>query len=206
MRHGTAVKINLTLLRHGATVSNATHRYLGRTEEPLSAEGRRQLEEKLQRGCYSSCDLVFSSPMERCLQTAALLYPGQEPILIPEWTEMDFGRFEGKNYRELSGDREYQAWIDSNGTLPFPGGESREAFTERSLQGFYRVQAILQGQAMLQGQQEIAAVVHGGTIMALLSAWNQGDYYDFQVKNGQGYRCSLLCRGTNCKVLELEKL
>ncbi len=40
--------------------------------------------------------------MKRCLETAQILYPGQTPIIIPEWTEMDFGAFEGHNYQELS--------------------------------------------------------------------------------------------------------
>ena len=55
--------------------------------------------------------------------------------VIPEWTEIDFGLFEGKNHRELSGNMAYQEWIDSNGTLPFPEGESREEFIDRSIAG-----------------------------------------------------------------------
>ena len=35
------------------------------------------------------------------------------------------------------------------------------------------------------------AVVHGGTIMAILSSFYGGDYFDHQVKNGGGYRCLL---------------
>ena len=32
-----------------------------------------------------------------------------------------------------------------------------------------------------------AAVVHGGTIMALLSSYGTGDYFDYQCPNGEGY-------------------
>ena len=52
---------------------------------------------------------------------------------------MDFGQFEGKNYEELKDNPDYQKWIDSNGTLPFPGGESREQFIRRSMEGFDRM-------------------------------------------------------------------
>ena len=45
----------------------------------------------------------------------------------------------GKNYEELKDDPCYQKWIDSNGTLPFPGGESREQFIRRSMEGFDRM-------------------------------------------------------------------
>ena len=37
--------------------------------------------------------------------------------------------------------------------------------------------------------REAAFVVHGGTIMAVLSAFSQtgGDFYDWQISNGSGY-------------------
>lgn len=60
--------------------------------------------------------------------------------IIEELSECDFGEFENKNYKELSGNQDYQRWIDSNGTLPFPGGESREAFKcPEPLQDFRRL-------------------------------------------------------------------
>ena len=33
----------------------------------------------------------------------------------------------------------------------------------------------------------VAAVVHGGTIMAVLSTLTGGEYFDFQLKNGESY-------------------
>ena len=37
------------------------------------------------------------------------------------------------------------------------------------------------------GIQSVSAVVHGGTIMALLSHFTGGEYFDYQAKCGQGY-------------------
>ena len=37
----------------------------------------------------------------------------------------------------------------------------------------------------------IAVVVHGGTIMAVCSTLTDGEYYDFQIGNGEGYRCKV---------------
>ena len=92
--------------------------------------------------------------------------------------------FEYKNHQELSADPRYQAWIDSGGLLPFPGGEDRDAFCARCRAAF---------QALLDGPWEgrAALVVHGGTIMAILSgfAHPRRDYFDYQVKNGRGYFC-----------------
>lgn len=189
------IEIHLTLIRHGATLSNKEGRYLGKTEEALSPDGIRTLEKSVADRIYPIADVLFSGPMKRCLETAQILYPGQTPICIPEWTEMDFGAFEGHNYQELSGNPAYQRWIDSGGTLPFPEGESREEFIRRSVAGYekmvYHMKRIWERSAA-SGQrdrkiQNASAVVHGGTIMALLGHFLGGEYFDYQVKCGQGY-------------------
>ena len=194
------IEIHLTLIRHGATLSNKEGRYLGKTDETLSPDGIRTLEKSVTDRIYPIADVLFSGPMKRCLETAQILYPGQTPICIPEWTEMDFGTFEGHDYKELSGDPAYQNWIDSGGTLPFPGGESREEFIRRSVAGcekmLYHMKTIREKSAASgQGDrniQNVSAVVHGGTIMALLSYFLGGEYFDYQVKCGQGYSGRLI--------------
>lgn len=176
MWNRTEDQIRIILIRHGVTHSNLEHRYLGKTEEPLCEEGIQNL------GTAPAADRLFSSPMLRCRQTARYLYPGQTPVLIPEWEEMDFGLFEGKNYEDLKNDPQYQRFIDSGGRTPFPGGETREHFQKRCIQGFWRMLEQLQRE-----DRNITCIVHGGTIMALLSAFCGGDYFDYQVKNGRGY-------------------
>lgn len=189
---GNQTEIRLTLIRHGATLSNKEGRYLGKTDEALSPEGIGILEKAVTGANYPAAGLLFSGPMKRCLETAQILYPGQAPILIPEWTEMDFGAFEGHNYKELSGDPDYQRWIDSGGTLSFPEGESREEFIRRSVAGYENMlrhmKSIRERSAVSgQGERSVSAVVHGGTIMALLSHFLGGEYFDYQVKCGHGY-------------------
>ncbi|MBP3505451.1 MAG: histidine phosphatase family protein [Lachnospiraceae bacterium] len=182
-------QIKLVLVRHGATPSNKEHRYLGRTDESLSTEGEQALQAA--RNIYPSIDYLFTSPMKRCIQTARILYPNQEILVIPEWIEMDFGDFEGKNYVELKENEYYQKWIDSNGTLPFPNGESREVFIERCKQGFYKMLLQLKSQHQMNSTMTVGLVIHGGTIMSLLSTFCGGEYFDYQVANGHGYICTL---------------
>lgn len=167
------------LIRHGQTQGNLEHRYIGcKLDEPLCPQGVAAL----RAGRYPTADKIFSSPLRRCLETAALLYPGQRPTVIPALRECDFGDFEGKNYAELNGRADYQAWIDSGGTLPFPGGESQAAFAARCADAF--AQAV---RPLPDG--DYAFVVHGGTIMAIMErlARPKGAYFDFQVANGGGY-------------------
>ncbi|MBE6831252.1 MAG: histidine phosphatase family protein [Ruminococcaceae bacterium] len=200
MRNRTENQITLALIRHGETPSNALGRYLGQTEEDLSDTGKERLLQNRQSGKYPQADVVFSSPMERCLQTAGLLYGCTNPIVVEEWREMDFGRFEGKNYRELNGNAEYQAWIDSSGELPFPSGESRQDFLARCRRGLGQAVGELGKAESLPASA--AAVVHGGTVMALLSTFCGGDYFDYQCKNGEGYLCRLSFSGADCFSLE----
>ncbi len=183
----------LAMIRHGETQANRERRYLGKTDEPLSESGIRALQSRKAQNGYPDVRYLFTSPMKRCVETARILYPRVNPVAIPEWEEMDFGRFEYKDHAELKEDEQYLAWIHSGGRLPFPGGESREDFILRCNRGLTRMCSILRQMA---GEGEgilirAGMIVHGGTIMALLSSCGGKDYFDYQVLNGRGYLCRL---------------
>ena len=211
--------IRLYLIRHGQTPGNKLQRYIGTTDAPLSTEGK----EFLEKLTYPMPEALYVSPLCRCVETAGILFPGKSFHIIEELSECDFGEFENKNYKELSGNQDYQRWIDSNGTLPFPGGESREQFIRRSMEGFDRMMYdILKRSEKNTGIQNdtdpqylksncgteipVVAVVHGGTIMAVLSSLTGGEYFDFQVKNGEGYETVLEWIQGRWKMTSLTKI
>lgn len=205
------IKINLTLIRHGKTPSNLEHRYLGVTEEALSGEGRKQLEILAEKDILKKPWLLFISPMLRCQESAGILFPGRKAYPIEEWREMNFGTYEGKNYEDLKNDSYYQKWIDSNGTLPFPEGESQQEYIKRCHRGLLTATKIIQKEIaenqMTESQpRNITAVVHGGTIMALLHILAGGNYFDYQVKNGGGYCCKFRLCGEEWKLDSLEEI
>ena len=192
---------DIYLIRHGMTEGNKYQRYIGTTDEALCPEGR----EEIKKFSYGVPDEVFVSPMIRCRETAELLFPHKRLRIIDQLTECDFGIFENKNYQELSGNREYQDWVDSGGTLPFPEGESREQFRKRTLEGFSRVVTA----CIREKINAAAVVVHGGTIMNIMEAYGQPErsFYDWQVKNGHGYlvQADPVLWQRNRKILELKK-
>ena len=194
-------QIILTLIRHGRTKANGEHRYLGKTDEALSAEGRAEIKAYVGRHRYPEADQVFTSSMTRCKETAAIIYPRIAAREIPEWDEMDFGIFEGKNYIELNGNPAYQDWIDSGGTLPFPEGESRAEFLSRCQKGMEKMIRELPEQT-----KRVTLVVHGGTIMALLSTFYGGGYFDYQVPNGSGFQVILDMRNTEISFEEIKRI
>ena len=169
----------ILLLRHGKTPGNALRQYIGSTDESLSPEGRAELE----KFRYAPADIVYISPMLRCRETAELLFPGSELISVDDLREMDFGHFEGRSYLDMAEDAEYRAWLDSNCEAPIPGGENKADFTDRCCAAF---EAVLASDA----SDRLVFVVHGGTIMAVLSrfALPARSYYDWSVGNGHGFR------------------
>ena len=177
--------IRLWLIRHGQTPGNRVGRYIGTTDESLSESGRSFLE-KLN---YPKPDAVYVSPMRRCTETADILFPGMAMRIIEELSECDFGDFENKNYKELSGNEDYQRWIDSQGTLPFPNGESREAFRYRSQKGFQLAAA----SCIRHEYKSAALVIHGGTIMNIMEDYADREraFYDWHVGNGGGFEVEL---------------
>lgn len=167
------------LIRHGKTAGNLEHRYIGsRSDEPLCSEGRAILAELT----VPPVEAVYCSPMQRCLQTAAILYPDHTPIIIDDLRECDFGAFEGLNYNDLNGRDDYQAWIDSGGELPFPGGESRAQMEERVALAYQHI-------VDTANCGTIAVIAHGGTLMSVMAryALPKRYYFDYMPGNNAGY-------------------
>lgn len=173
--------IRITLIRHSKTVGNLYGRYIGKTDEHLCKEGVILAESKI----FPQVSHIYLSPLKRCIETAYIIYEGLKLIIIDELRECDFGDFENKNYKELSGNEDYQKWIDSNGSIAFPNGESPEQFKKRSIIGFDKVvDDIIENKV-----KDAAMIVHGGTIMSVLDKYSypNKDFYCWQVGNCCGY-------------------
>ena len=103
--------------------------------ENLSA-GRESL---LTGGIYRDPAVVYVSPLKRARETASILFPEAVQVVIPELAEMNFGKFEGRNYKEMEKDPDYRAWVDGMCLGKCPGGESREEFCARTCEAFLEV-------------------------------------------------------------------
>lgn len=175
--------LKIVLVRHSITAGNLAAQYIGSTDQPLCPEGV-----KLARCAAQSMpqvDRIYRSPILRCRQTAALLYPDQISREIADLREADFGICEGKTYAELAADPAYQEWITSSGALPPPGGESAALFSKRCVAAFCSVLY-----EMAHDNISCAAcIIHGGSIMAIMTALAspKRHFYDWQVDNCCGF-------------------
>ena len=192
------------MIRHWKTKGNLEKRYIGTTDEPILSGSERDLWEKRLHRILADVRCVAVSPMKRCRESAELLFPGKKQEVCDAFRECDFGQFENRNYEELKNRPEYQRWIDSGGMEAFPGGESRERFAGRCVEGFVQKVTELQERKI----ERAAFVVHGGTIMAILE-WldhKQRPFYQWQAENGAVFYVRTereILRGT-CK--EIRKL
>ena len=180
--------MRVVFIRHLCTPGNEKRQYIGRTDEDLSeqaVEEFRRRQEKSIGALYPSVQRIIASPLKRCIRTAELIYPGQEICTEPMIRECDFGKYEQKTYEDLKNEPEYIRWMESGGMTVFPGGEEQTSFRRRCVDGVKRWIARL----LEDGADSAAFVVHGGTIMAVLSelAEDKHEFYHWQVENGGGY-------------------
>lgn len=175
------------LIRHSITKGNLEKRYISITDEALCKEGIKlaKIKNIENEHLFEDVEMVFSSPLKRCIQTANLLFECMDINIMEELKEMDFGDFEYMNYEELNGNEYYQKWIDNGAKAGFPNGEDFEKFRQRSLNGFFEAFNM----AMYEKKRKLALVTHGGIIMSVMDILTGSvrDYYDWQVKNCEGY-------------------
>ncbi len=179
--------IKICLIRHGKTAGNLKRKYIGRTDEPLCAEGKKALSQAIESGRYPESERLFVSPMTRCIETATMIYPNHPYRIEEDLRECDFGMFEGKTYEELKNEPEYQAFLEHGGMGDIPKGESVEQMKARCHKVFCSILSELQK----DGCQTASIVCHGGTIMAILEQFSQSPkgFYDYQIENCGAYIC-----------------
>lgn len=186
-RWGVAQSIEFVIIRHGQTPGNEQRRYVGALDQPLSEKGRAQAEAAR---VSAPVKRVYVSTLKRTHETAALMFPAAEQVVVKGIQEMDFGVFAGRSADEMENDGEYRAWVEGNCEGRCPGGESRDEFSDRiceSLAGLLR-------DASARGEREVVLVAHGGTMMASFDRFADGSrtYYEWLVGNCKGYRVDVI--------------
>ena len=178
--------MKLYLIRHGMTPGNALRRYIGTTDQPLSEDGARAAREA---GGSARIRRVYVTPLLRTQQTASILFPNAEQIIIDGLREMDFGVFENRSASEMENDAVYREWVEADCVPPCPNGESTASFGERVCAAFAPLILSLRE----QGEEEAVFVVHGGTVMSVLQKYARPEmsFFDCLMKNCECRVCTL---------------
>lgn len=178
------------LIRHAMTSESQEGKYIGHTDVPLSEAGVAQLESMKEEYIYPVADVVFSSPLSRCTDTARILYPEAQIVTIDELIEYNFGEFEGRTAEELHEKEElFDDWLRGERDVEPPFGESNADFAKRVCTAFA---AIAEG-VMKSGTEDTVIVTHGGVIMTIMAAFAlpEASMHEWLTPNGCGYTLRL---------------
>jgi len=151
----------IVLVRHGETDGESSIRFHGTTDVALAPEGREQMKAVARQLRFESFDGLFSSPLRRAWGAAWIVGGGSEISLVPQFREVDFGRWEGLTRDEIEARDPVLAkdWQDGAEGFEYPGGESRSDFRARVESGLDALLA--------SGLRSVLVVAHKGVIRAI---------------------------------------
>jgi broad specificity phosphatase PhoE len=148
----------IVLVRHGATEWSLSGRHTGRTDVPLTDEGRAQA-----RAVGAALDgrtfaATFVSPMSRARETCTLAGYGDTAEVVDDLREWDYGDYEGRTTAEIR--TEVPKWTVWDGDLP--NGESRVELGARADRVIGRAMAV---------DGDVALFAHGHILRVITARW-----------------------------------
>ena len=124
------------LIRHGQTEWNrGAERFRGRADLPLNETGRAQAQKITARLAKEKIAALYSSPLQRALQTAQPIAAAHhlEIQQHPGLLDIDFGALEGMTVEEArqAFPQVIENWLTAPGRVRFPKGGSLKAVRGR---------------------------------------------------------------------------
>ncbi len=175
----------MSILRHGITEANENGIYIGKTDLPLSESGKEALRDKYEAFVYPKVQRVYSSPLERAVQSAEILFPDSEIVIVDDLREMDFGVFEGVAAEDLIGLDSYKKWLKGGLDNPPPNGESLRNMMLRC----YSALNLMILDMMKEGLTHTGVITHSGILMNMMSCFGLPKMkpMEFACDPGEGY-------------------
>ena len=137
--------VNLTepsqflLLRHGVTDhlgERITGRMPGVHLNAAGLEMANKIANELRSAGFSQ---LFSSPLERCRETAEVVADGRSIICWDEFVELDFGDWTGMTFEELYRREDWNRYNRQRSVVRAPAGESAYDVQCRAIRGLHRI-------------------------------------------------------------------
>jgi len=155
------------LCRHAQTASSAVDSFNGQRELPLTDLGREQARKLGARLASLKWAAVYRSPLDRTRETAELVAPGFDHVILPGLIEINYGGWEGlspEQARALNPGR-YKAWVaDPSSTSP-TGGETAAQVAVRALAALEEIRSRHEA-----SDRPVLAVSHKATLRILGAA------------------------------------
>jgi probable phosphoglycerate mutase len=155
----------LLLIRHGETPAVAKGILAGRMPGvPLNEKGRRQAAEVAQALAKAPIKYIYSSPMERALETASYLAKQLDLSVTeaPGINETDIGAWSGRSIKQCARTKMWKVVQNKPSQMRFPGGES---FAEIQVRASNELRAIA-----ARHPEELVACFSHADIIRLVTA------------------------------------
>jgi phosphoserine phosphatase len=126
----------IILIRHGHVEGITPERFRGRRDVDLSELGVRQARATAQRVArQSKPSVVYTSPLRRCVQTAAAIASacGACSTALPELNDLHYGDWEWRTHEEVHAQWPalFARWFAAPHLVRFPNGESLQDLVAR---------------------------------------------------------------------------
>jgi probable phosphomutase (TIGR03848 family) len=160
------------LIRHAATDA-VGKRLAGRTAGVhLNGEGQAQAQKLAERLAASSISAIYSSPLERALETAAPLADalGLQTLISNDFIEMDFGEWTNCAIEDVMKDERFRQFNSFRSCTRIPGGETMMEAQARIIAGLEKLR--------LEHRGQIVAVVSHGDLVKAAVAYYAGIHLD----------------------------
>lgn len=155
----------IILLRHGENDWVKKHRLAGWIPNVhLNKKGRKQAEAAAKRLAPLTIDVLYSSPVTRCLETAEYVAKekGLDIVLLDDIGEVRYGDWEGKKIATLAKKPEWRTVQFFPSRMRFPGGEALREVQSRAVQTLERISSE-------QEEKTVVVVSHADVIKLVLA-------------------------------------
>jgi len=147
----------IILVRHGQTAWNidagGDERFRGRTDLPLDNTGLAQAHALAARLTDHLIVAVYSSPLQRAVQTAQPIAQrlGLPVQPLPGLIDINYGDWQGLSHSGVARTYPnlYQRWLEKPHLVKFPGGESLRQVRRRAMTALRQVVARHEGNVVL---------------------------------------------------------
>jgi len=176
----------LYLVRHGATPLTTEDKFSGAENVFLSEEGRKQAEHLSQRLSDDDIHAIYTSPLDRTLETASIIARPHKLIPIPNdgLREISHGHWEGLSRKEVeeSCADEYAAWESDPFTFAPKDGESGISVLARAL-------PVIREVVIKHRDGNVLVVSHKATLRLIISSLLGFDVRGYRDRLDQAPAC-----------------
>jgi alpha-ribazole phosphatase/probable phosphoglycerate mutase len=183
--------MNLLLIRHGEILPNIKKVYAGKSSEGLTEKGKKQAQKVAYELRNYSVHSLYSSPIQRAVQTAEIIGNkiGMDYIVEDNFREMELGPWEGLSEIKIANlyTEEWKTWLSRPAELKLEQRETLDKLLERVLKGIRNIYKVTVN-------KNVAVVTHVA-IIRVLCLWHANKslnlYKTIDIPNAKIFKLTL---------------